>query len=98
MKIKKGVSPMGDFGSDIYTITDEEGNNYELEHVDTIELNGVYYLAFLPADMDPDDEDYGIVLLKQVPGTEELENLEDDEEEDIYNRFMERLFSEDDEG
>ena len=54
--------------------------------------------AFLPADMDPDDEDYGIVLLKQVPGTEELENLEDDEEEDIYNRFMERLFSEDDEG
>ena len=98
MKIRKGVSPMGDFGSDIYTITDEEGNNYELEHVDTIELNGVYYLAFLPADMDPDDEDCGIVLLKQVPGTEELENLEDDEEEDIYNRFMERLFSEDDEG
>ncbi len=84
---------MGDFGSDIYTITDEEGNNYELEHVDTIELNGVYYLAFLPADMDPDDEDYGIVLLKQVPGTEELENLDDDEEEDIYERFMERLFS-----
>ena len=88
---------MGEYGSDFVTITDEDGVNYELEHVDTIELNGVYYLAFLPADMDETDENYGIVLLKQVPGTEELENLSDEEEDDIYNRFMERLFDDEEE-
>ena len=86
-----------EFGGDIYTITDEDGVEYNLEHVDTIELGGGYYLAFLPADKDVDDEDYGIVLLKQVPGSEELENLAEEEEEEIYDRFMERLFSEEDE-
>lgn len=88
---------MGDFGADIYTITDEDGNEYNLEHVDTYEENGVFYLAFLPADMSEDDEDYGIVLLKQVEGEEELQNLDDDEEDAVYEKFMERLFNEEDE-
>ena len=54
-----------DFGADIISISDEDGNNYELEHVDTIEVDGVYYLAFLPANVDEDSEDYALILLKK---------------------------------
>lgn len=86
-----------DFGADIISISDEEGNSYELEHVDTIEVDGVYYLAFLPANVDEDSEDYGLVLLKKDKDDDYLLNLDEDEEERIYEKFMERLFNDDDE-
>ena len=90
-----------EYGGDIITITDDEGNSYELEHLDTIELDGRYFLAFLPADMDPDDEHYGIILMEAFPGDNDddqyLEPLEGEEEERIYNIFMERLFSDEEE-
>ena len=88
-----------EFGSDFITITDDDGNQYELEHLDTLEIDGVFYLAFLPADVDEDDERYGIIIMKQetengesylvVPGDEELDFA--------YQRFMERLFEDEDE-
>lgn len=34
------------FGPDFITITDEDGNEFELEHLDTIEYNGQTYMAF----------------------------------------------------
>lgn len=86
-----------DFGADIISISDEEGNNYELEHVDTIEVDGVYYLAFLPANVDEDSEDYALILLKKDKDDDYLLNLDEDEEERIYEKFMERLFNDDDE-
>lgn len=85
------------FGADIISISDEEGNNYELEHVDTIEVDGVYYLAFLPANVDEDSEDYALILLKKDKDDDYLLNLDEDEEERIYEKFMERLFNDDDE-
>lgn len=85
------------FGADIISISDEEGNNYELEHVDTIEVDGVYYLAFLPANVDEDSEDYALILLKKDKDEDYLLNLDEDEEERIYEKFMERLFNDDDE-
>lgn len=83
------------FGGDIISISDEEGNNYNLEHVDTIELDGVYYLAFLPADLDEDDENYGIILLKKDRDDDDLTNLTEEEEDRVYEKFMERLFNDD---
>lgn len=52
------------FGSDYLTIEDEEGNEFELEILNEFELDGQDYLAALPADMDEDDPDFGIILLK----------------------------------
>ena len=31
-----------EYSGNIISISDEEGNNYELEHLDTIEMDGVY--------------------------------------------------------
>ena len=87
-----------EYGDDYITITDEEGAEFELEHLDTLEYQGSTYMAFVPADMDEDDEDYGIILLKVVEenGEELFASIDDeDEQESVYAAFMERLFDED---
>lgn len=88
-----------EFGPDFITITDEEGNEYELEHLGSFEFNGETYAAFLPAEMDEDDEDYGIILMKVIEenGEELFSTLDSDEElEAVYNYYMEELFDEED--
>ena len=78
-------------------LTDDDGTTKELEHLDTVELNGELYLAFLPADMDEDDEDYGLVILKRVVRGEEehLATIDDEDElEAAHELFIERLSDE----
>lgn len=84
-----------EYGNDFVTITDDEGNEYALEHLDTIEVDGVYFLAFLPADIPEDDERYGFIIMKQEnDGDESYLVVPSDEETDfVYQRFMERLFA-----
>ena len=38
-----------EFGSDFITIVDDDGQEFELEVLDTMDYNGETYLAFLPA-------------------------------------------------
>lgn len=97
-----------EYGSDFITITDEDGNEFELEHLDTIEYNGQTYMAFFPAvedgkDMEEIDldEEYGLVILKVVEenGEEQLSTLDSEEElELVYQQFMDSLFEDEDEG
>ena len=82
------------FGNDFITISDEDGNDYILEHLDTIEVEGRFYMAFFPTDMDEDDDDFGLIILKVISedGEDVLSSIDDDELlEDIYSRFLERL-------
>ncbi len=88
------------FGNDFISVTDDDGNEFELEHLDTIEYNSAIYMAFLPAEMDENDEDYGMIVLKVVDenGEEILATVDDEEElETVYNKFMEQLFSDEEE-
>ena len=98
-----------DFGANFVSLTDEDGNEFELEHLDTLEYNDHVYMAFFPvvegdengevADVDLDDEEYGLIILKVVEenGEEQLVTLDDEDELDaVYNQFMELLFEEED--
>ena len=99
------------FGPDFITVTDEDGNDFELELVDTLEYQGVTYYAMFPAveedeetgepkDVDADDEEYGLVIMKAIEenGEELLSTLDSDEELDtVYELFMERFFQDEDE-
>lgn len=88
------------FGNDFISVTDDDGNEFELEHLDTIEYNGALYMAFLPADMDENDDDYGMIVLKVTDenGEEILATVDNDQElEAVYNKFMEQLFSDEEE-
>ena len=87
----------GGYGNDFVTISDDDGNEFELEHLDTAEMNGMIYMAFLPADMDEDDEGYGMVILKvKSEGEDELLITvdEEDELESAFQMFAQRLADE----
>ena len=92
-----------EYGANFITVTDEEGNEFELEHLDTMELNGNTYLAFFPAVTEEEqdqDEDLGLIFMKVIRenGEELLSTLDSDEEaEMVYNAFMEELFEEEEE-
>lgn len=92
-----------EFGPDFITITDEDGNDIELELLDVLEHKGQTYMAFFPAveeDADEDDEEYGMVILKSIEenGEELLSTLDSDEElNEVYDLFMERLFQDEEE-
>ena len=92
-----------EFGPDFITVTDEDGNEFELEHLDTLEYKGQTYMAFFPAvpegEEDQDGEEYGLIILKavQVDGEEQLSTLDSEEElEEVYQQFMEALFADED--
>ena len=99
-----------EFGPDFYTVTDEDGNEFELELLDTLEKDGIIYHAFFPAteedeetgeilDVDA-DTDEGIVILKVIEedGEEILSSLDTDEEvEALYQLFMDRFFEDEEE-
>ena len=90
----------GEYGNDFITISDDDGNEFELEHIDTIEMGDELYMVFLPTDLDDDDEDYGVVILKVVEedGEEQFDTVDDpDEKEAVYKIYQERLFSEEEE-
>jgi hypothetical protein len=46
-----------DYGSDFITIMDEDGTEFELEILSSIEFNGCTYLAVTPAGADEDEEE-----------------------------------------
>ncbi|MBE6990150.1 MAG: DUF1292 domain-containing protein [Ruminococcaceae bacterium] len=85
-----------DFGPNFITVTDDEGNDIELEYVDALEHKGQTYMAFFPAveDENTDDADIGLVILKSVVenGEEFLSTPDTDEElTEVYELFMEQL-------
>ncbi len=89
-----------EYGPDFITLTDEEGNEFELEHLGTLEYNGTVYMSFVPADMDEDDEDFGMILLKVVnkDGEELLADIDDEDELNaVYEQFMDTLFDDEEE-
>lgn len=90
-----------EYGPDFITLTDDEGNEFEMEHLGTLEYNGSVYMSFVPADMDEEDEDFGLILLKVVKkdGEELLADIDDEEELNaVYDQFMEALFEDEEDG
>jgi len=83
-----------EFGGDLLTITDDDGNDFVLEHVDSLELDGVFYLAFLPTDIEDDDDEYGLIILKRVEedGEQILVSVDDEDFiEDLFELFINRI-------
>ncbi len=90
-----------EYGSDFMTIVDEDGTEYELEVLTTMEYKGATYLAVIPAT-DEEVTSLEVSILKSVDEDDEdgpiLCAIEDDEElEAVYALMMEHLYAEDDE-
>lgn len=89
-----------EYGNDFVTLIDEDGNEVEFEHIDTVEYESVTYLAFIPAELSV-EEDAEVVIMQVVTdenGEELLEGVEDDDIADaVFNIVMERAEAEDEE-
>ena len=84
-----------DYGPNYITVEDDEGNEMELEVLDSLEYQGKDYVLFLPADMEEDDPDFGYVILRitEIDGEEQFEDVEDPKElQTVYEKFMEQIF------
>ena len=88
------------FGSDYMTIVDEDGEEFELEILTSMEWNGCTYLAVIPAGMDEDEESLEVSILKseEEDGESVLCAIEDQQElETVYELIMQQLYEEDSE-
>ena len=81
---------------ELYTLTDEDGNELKFELIGKAELKGVQYYAFVPADEDSDGEFCEYTILKAVieDGEEILVSIDDDDEFDDAADYFDDLFSE----
>ena len=87
------------YGSDFMTIVDEDGEEYELEVLSTLELESGTYLAVIPAGLE-EDEAPEVSILKSVEedGEPILCAIEDEAElQSVYDKIMAQLYDEDEE-
>lgn len=86
-----------EYGNDLVTVVDDEGNQHVFEIMDAIETDEGRYVALLPVYDDPADmlDDSGelvILTVREEDGEDLLLPIEDDDEfEEIAGIFEERL-------
>ena len=88
------------YGSDFITIVDEDGTEFELEVLSTIEWNGASYLAVIPAGSSADEYELEVSILKSVEedGESILCAIEDESElQAVYDLIMDELYEESEE-
>jgi len=86
------------FGSDYMTIVDEDGTEYEIEILSTLEYNGCTYMAVTSAVFDedePSDPEISILKSGDEDGEPVLCAIEDENElETVYSLIMDQLYEE----
>ena len=82
-----------EFGKNTVVLTDENGQEVELEHLDTVEYKNATYMAFIPAEMSVEDS-YELIIMKveEEDGEDVLVTLDDEDElDEMFQIFSERL-------
>ena len=89
---------MDQYGSDFITIVDDDGKEYELEVLSSLEYNSCTYLAVIPAEGSQDTLELEVSILKSLEedGESILCTIDDEQElEMVYGRIMDSLYEED---
>ena len=87
-----------EYGSDFITIVDEDGTEFELEVLTSIEYNGMTYLAVVLAGSEEEDVEISILKSEEENGEPILCAIEDEKElETVYALIMDQLYEEEDE-
>lgn len=92
---------MSEYGDNIISISDDEGNDFELLVLDEADMNGVHYLALTEAKNPEEEENLEVIILKVIQDEESGEDLlstvdSDDELAAIYQIFEDQMFADDD--
>ena len=84
------------FNEEIFTLTDEDGNEKQFELLGSQEIDGNTYLALVPVE-DNDNDEYVILKVEDdaETGEEILVTIDDDDEFDrVADFFNDELFGE----
>ena len=89
-------NPMADhYGSDFMTIVDEDGEEFELEVLTTLDYNGCSYLAVIPAGEEEAELEISILKSVDEDGEPILCAIEDEAElQAVYDLIMAQLYEE----
>lgn len=81
---------------EIYTLTDEEGNESEFALIGSVEKKGNEYYALVPAEPDESSEYLEYVILKKTVenGEEMLVTVDDDDEYEDIAAYFDEVFAE----
>lgn len=81
---------------DVYTLTDEEGNEKQFELIGEAEIGDKTYYALTELDDENNQvgDEYVILRLEMEDGEEVLVSIDDDEEFDMVADFFDDQFSE----
>ena len=82
--------------NDIFTLTDEDGNEIEFELIAQCDRNGNKYFAMIPVEEDSKEDDVCeyVILKLAVDGDEEvLVTVDDDDELDDVADYFDDLFA-----
>ena len=90
-----------EFGDDIISVSDEDGNEFELLILDEADMDDVHYLACTESQNPEDESGTEVIILKVIEdeetGEELLSTVDSDEElEAIFQVFEDQMFSDDD--
>jgi len=85
---------MSEERDDVVVLVDENGEEVEFEHLDTIEMNGSEYVVLLPLEMEEEqeeDSDTDEVLILKIEHNEEGEDsfISIDDESELNMVFEE---------
>ena len=84
------------FNEEVFTLTDEDGNEKQFELLGSQEIDGETYLALVPIEDNENEEDVILkVALDEESGEEILVTIDDDDEFDrVADFFNDELFGE----
>ena len=91
---------MDQYGSDYITIVDDDGNEYELEVLMSLEYNGETYMAVIPAGDSKDQFEPEVSIFKSIEedGESVLCIIEDEQDlQAVNDLIMDSLFEEEEE-
>ncbi len=89
-----------EYGNDILTLTDEDGNELEFEHIASVELDGQTYVGLVEVFDDPQkmlESDGTLVIMKSVEdntGDTILVTLDSNEELERVVKEFEKILDE----
>ena len=84
-----------EYGSDLITNVDEDGTEFELEVLSSIEYNGETYLAVVLAGSEEENLEVSILKSVEEDGEPILCAVEDEvEAETVYNLIMDQIYEE----
>ena len=92
----ENIESVEEYDPEIYTLTDEDGNELHFALLGTQEPEGAVYKAQIPVNEDGEEESEYYVILKcgvDEDGEDILETIEDDEEFDRIADIFDDEFS-----